>query len=143
MAETYPGNAAKDHVPAYRFQIRLTGIRRQVGRIELRVGNTQHVVMYAGHIGYRVNLPFRGRRFAARSCRLLFPLALRHGLNTLWITCNPDNIPSCRTCELLGGEFIEIVPLPPTTDMYRRGERFKCRYRIDLCYEQEHFARAR
>jgi hypothetical protein len=30
---------------------------------------------------------------------------------------------------LAGFELIEIVDLPPTTDMYRDGERQKCRYR--------------
>ena len=64
--------------------------------------------------------------------RMLFPLAPMHGMRTLWITCNPDNWPSRRTCERLGGEMVEIVPLPPENPLYQRGEKSKCRYRIDL-----------
>jgi tagatose 1,6-diphosphate aldolase len=60
------------------------------------------------------------------------PLARRHGLYALWITCNPENVASRRTCELTGAEFVEIVDLPPESDMYERGERRKCRYRLDL-----------
>ena len=42
------------------------------------------------------------------------------------ITCNPDNLPSRRTLERLGGDLLEIVDLPPDNDMYQRGERQKC-----------------
>ena len=45
---------------------------------------------------------------------------------------NPDNTASARTCELAGGELVEIVDLPKDTDMYRKGEPQKCRYKIEL-----------
>ena len=32
----------------------------------------------------------------------------------------------------MGAELIEIVPLPEDNDQYVRGEREKCRYRLDL-----------
>ena len=132
LAEKYAGDAAKGYVPAYKFQMRLVGQGETVGSIELRVGNTNHILMYAGHIGYGVVPEHRGQHYAARACRLLLPLARRHGLQTVWITCNPDNLASRRTCELAGGKLVEIVDLPVDTDMYREGERQKCRYRLDL-----------
>ena len=49
-------------------------------------------------------------------------------MTELWITCNPDNLASRRTCELAGAEFMGIVDLPPDSDMYLEGERQKCRY---------------
>jgi hypothetical protein len=49
-----------------------------------------------------------------------------------WITCNLDNIASRKTCELAGARLVEIVDLSEDTDMYRKGERQKCRYRIDV-----------
>jgi tagatose 1,6-diphosphate aldolase len=132
LAETHSGNPMRNFVPAYRFHMMLTGQNRKVGEIELRVGNTPHIVLYAGHIGYGVDRAYRGRRFAARSVCLLLPLANSHNLHMLWITCNPDNYASRRTCELAGFEFVEIVDLPPDTDMYQKGERQKCRYRLRL-----------
>lgn len=132
LAEKYPGNPALGFVPAYKFEMRLAGEPGPIGRIDLRAGNTAHVVKYGGHIGYNVSPEHRGHRYAARSCQLLFPLARSHGINPLWITCNPENTASRRTCELAGGEFVEIVDLPPDTDMYQQGERRKCRYRFDL-----------
>ena len=60
------------------------------------------------------------------------PLALRHGMSELWITCNPKHPASRRTCEAAGADFIEVVDLPPEIDMYQKGERQKCRYRLKL-----------
>jgi len=105
---------------------------RIAGGLGFRVGTTHTIEMYYGHFGYHVYPPARGWHFAERSCRLLFPLALRHGIKTLWITCNPDNYASRRTCERLGGRLISIVPVPENDPLYLRGEREKCRYRIDL-----------
>jgi len=127
-----PGDSARGIVPSYDFDVRLPGRTGVVGRVSLRVGSTKHLVMYAGHIGYGINAEHRGNRYAARACNLIRPVALDHGLTTLWITCNPENHASRRTCEILGCELVEIVDLPEDTDMYRSGERQKCRYRWDI-----------
>ena len=103
-----------------------------VGGIGLRVGSTHAIEMYYGHFGYHVYPPARGHHYAERSCRLLLPLAARHGIKSLWITCNPDNYASRRTCEALGARLISIVPVPEGDPLFMRGEREKCRYRIDL-----------
>jgi tagatose 1,6-diphosphate aldolase len=102
------------------------------GGIGLRIGNTRDVELYYGHFGYNVLPPARGNHYAERACRLLLPLASAHGMQTLWITCNPDNHASRRTCERLGCTLAEIVALPESHPLYLRGERRKCRYRLDL-----------
>ena len=63
---------------------------------------------------------------------LLFELARKHGLEYLIITCNPDNYPSRKTCEYVGGKLLEIVELPTDSDMRARGETEKCIYRFEL-----------
>jgi predicted acetyltransferase len=126
----------KGWVPFYDFAIRLAGKPEQIGHIALRIGNTNDLKMYAGHIGYRIEEKYRGHHYAAKACRLVKPIALDYGMETLWITCNPDNVPSRKTCEALGCEFIEIVDLPEDNDMYKEGERQKCRYRLDLINSQ-------
>lgn len=130
--EKVPGNPTINYVPTYRFDMRRVGQDEAIGQIELRVGNTYNLIMYGGHLAYRVEPEHRGHRYASRACRLLLPLARRHGLTTLWITCNPENIASRRTCELAGAEFVETVDLPEDIDRYQEGERQKCRYRLDL-----------
>jgi tagatose 1,6-diphosphate aldolase len=132
LAARIPADAAKGYVPAYRFEMFIEGHPSPVGEISLRLGDTDFLVLYGGQVAYRVDPLFRGRRLAARSCRLLLSLAKRHGLSPLWITCNPDNMPSRRTCELAGGLCVGIVDLPVDCDMYARGERQKCRYRFDV-----------
>lgn len=135
-----PPDFAHGIVPAYTFWMRLLRDGPGTppppvpfaGSISLRLGRTRDLELYFGHIGYHVYPPARGRHYAARSCRLLLGLARAHGFASLWITCNPDNIASRRTCERLGGVLVEIVPVPPENALYSQGDREKCRYRVDL-----------
>jgi predicted acetyltransferase len=132
LYERYWGDPAQGKVPAYRFLMTRARDGEEVGSIELRVGNGDNIVLYAGHIGYGVEPIHRGHHYAARAVRLLLPLARRHGIDPVWITCNPDNLASCRTCELAGATLVEIVDLPAESEMRHQGERQKCRYRLEL-----------
>ena len=139
-----PGDASAGRVPHYDFWMRLHDAPREpggppvpppvriAGTVTLRVGSTPAVERYYGHIGYHVYPPARGRRFAERSCRLLLGLAKRHGLRTLWVTCDPANAASRRTCERLGMRYVETVDVPQSDPLWARGERVKCRYRLEL-----------
>ncbi len=132
LQRTYRGSRSLGLAPNYAFSMIHVQSGAHMGGIDLRLSSDHYITHYAGHIGYGVERPYRGQHYAARACRLLLPLAQKHGLSPLWITCNPDNVASRKTCEHLGATFVEIVPVPPESDLYRRGEREKCRYRIDL-----------
>ena len=125
-------NPDKGFVPVYSFQMVRRPSVEVVGAIQLRVSNTAMIRFYAGHLGYTVQPAHRGNRYAARSGCLLLPLAQKHQINPLWITCDPDNAASRRTCELMGAYLVDIVDLPSENTMYQKGERRKCRYRLDL-----------
>jgi len=129
-----PADAA--HSPAYHFWMRWRDRDnlsiRIAGGLSLRIGETPELELYSGHIGYHVYPPARGRHFAERACRLLLSLARRHGLRQLWITCNPDNIASVRTCQRLGARLVETIPIPASHPFYARGEREKCRFLVEL-----------
>jgi predicted acetyltransferase len=131
IEELRPADPAKGYVPCYAFKMRLAGSDEKAGNVDLRAGYTHDIIMYGGNLAYGVNPAQRGRHLAERACRLLFPLARRHGMPVLWITCNPDNWPSRRTCERLGAVLVGIVDLPEYSDMYQEGERQKCRYRLE------------
>jgi predicted acetyltransferase len=124
-------------VPAYRFRMMHVRSGEELGGINLRIGSTPHIERYAGHIGYHVHPEYRGHRFAARSVRLLLPLARRHDLAVLWITCDPDNAASRRTAEIAGAQFVEIVDVPETCIIYQSGHPRKCRYRL-VCAPATH-----
>ncbi len=128
LTETLPSDSEKGRVPEYRFEMRLISSGATIGSICLRTRCTERLEQYGGNLSYDVQEEYRGNRCAARSCRLLFPLALSHGLNSLLITCRPDNDASRRTCELIGATYVDTIEterepgeLGPT-----------CRYRLDL-----------
>jgi predicted acetyltransferase len=118
-------------VPTYYFRMVHGETAEQIGLINLRVGFTLHVRLYAGHIGYGVHEQYRGQRYAARSVSLLVPLARRHGLDPIWITSDPENYASRRTLEIAGAKLIEIVNVPEDCVIRRNGHPYKCRYRLD------------
>jgi predicted acetyltransferase len=129
----HPGDAAAGRCPSYHFWMRLNDHSplRIAGTISLRIAD-ENSLKFAGHIGYNVYPPVRGRRLAERASRLLLPLARQHGMKSVWITCNPDNLASRKTCERLGATLVEVVPVQVGHELYVRGEREKCRFRIDL-----------
>lgn len=104
------------------------GSGQTAGTIRLRLSDTNDIRFYAGNIGYRVEEAYRGKHYAQQACMLLKARALEHGFRELWITCDPDNWPSRRTCERIGAKLVEIIDLPEELDMYQDGERQKCRY---------------
>jgi predicted acetyltransferase len=126
------GDYERGYVPSYQFMMVNYKTNAMMGKISLRVVSSWDVLQYVGHIGYHVYPNFRGNHYAARSCKLLLDLARKHDINPLWITCNPDNYPSRRACELAGAELVEIVDVPKTHDLYDLGDHQKCRYKIDL-----------
>ncbi len=132
LQRTYKGSHSLGLAPNYAFGMTHAQNGAYMGDIDLRLSNEHYITHYAGHIGYSVGRAYRGQHYAARACRLLLPLAKKHGLGPLWITCNPDNIASRKTCEALGATLEEIVSVPAGSDLYRRGEREKCRYRVEL-----------
>lgn len=126
--EFQPANKAWGRVDLYRYEIWESGQKNRAGLIDLRAGATQHIVNYGGQIGYCVKPRFRGRGLAGQACLLIAPLIRYLGFDEVWITCNPDNHASRRTCLKLGAELVETIPVPPGNDLYARGERWKCRY---------------
>jgi tagatose 1,6-diphosphate aldolase len=135
LLRNYTHRLATDEIPGgYEFLMwDAADTASPAGGIRLRVGNdTDYLRHYYGHIGYDVNPAKRGRHYAERSVRLLLPLARHHGVRELWITCNPDNLASRRTCERLGMELVEIIGVAEHLEMFRRGETHKCRYRLML-----------
>lgn len=130
LQERFPGDPSRNYVPEYRFRMVHVGTGAEVGAIKLRVGNTEHVLKFAGHISCAVHPEHRGHRYAAKATVILLPLAKRHGLDPVWIACNAENTASRRTARILGAELVEVIPVPAVMDIYDEGERHACRYRI-------------
>ena len=119
-------------VPTYFFRMVHTVSGEQMGTINLRIGDSAHLQLYAGHVGYFVDVAHRGNRYASRALRLLKPMARELGLDPLWVTCDPENSASRRTCELAGARLMEIVDVPDDCIIRRTGHPRKCRYLVAL-----------
>lgn len=129
---TLQGRSAMDGVPALLFSIVSLRSSAVIGEIDLRLGETRYLRQFGGQLGYHIHQSHRGHRFAARACLVLQVVARLHHMDSLWITCNPDNLASRRTCELIGASYIDEVRVPFASELYWRGDRYKCRYHWDL-----------
>lgn len=130
-----PENLQTGFVPGYHFTI-FDARGRDVGRINLRIGRTLHLVNAAGHIGYEIHPRHRGNRYAEKACRALAPWAASFKMDLI-ITANPDNQASLRTIENLGAEFIDEVDVPPGDPHFERRDKRKKRYLWKLAEMKE------
>lgn len=130
LKSTCEAQPEKRWLPAYYFDICLMD-GTPVGYCDLRIGHNDKTYV-GGNIGYGIHEPYRGHRYAAKACQLLFHQARKHGLDHVYITCVPDNAPSARTCELAGGILIEVADVPQDNEMYLEGKRKVRVYRFEL-----------
>jgi predicted acetyltransferase len=131
LAECMPAGSSPWGVPAYSFRMQ-NPAGEYLGRIRLRVGWNEDVIHYAGQVGYAVEPAHRGHHYAERACRLIIPVAKRHGMTSLWITCQPDNAASRRTLERLGAVCVGIIDVPPEYPLDAGTERRKMCFRLEL-----------
>lgn len=95
-----------------------------IGNCDIRLGNSNELY-YAGNIGYSIRENYRGNNYAYYASLILIDIGKKYGLNKLYITCSPDNIASFKTIEKLGATFIERCDVPSNHWLYRRGEKVK------------------
>jgi tagatose 1,6-diphosphate aldolase len=123
------GDKVKGRSPEYKFQIQLHKSDQSIGHINLRLEDSEKIMQYIGHIGYGVDEEYRGHKYSYKACKLITRVMGDHKMESVIITCNPDNYSSRNTCELLGAELLEIVEVPKHLDIYSEAEAQKCRYR--------------
>lgn len=120
------GSAYVGRLPCWFFSI-YNQDRDLMGMCDLRWGWAEEIA-YAGHIGYRIFPSYRGHGYAQAAARLLLGFAYRLKMETVLITCDPDNAPSRRTLENLKGRFDGIAEVPRGTPAWRSGDREKCQF---------------
>lgn len=113
-------------VPFYHFKI-FNLEQVIVGHINFRVGDTRHVIMCAGHVGYGVLFAYRGSSFSYHACNALAPFIRKH-YDLVILTADPLNKPSIRIIEKIGARFLNEIEVPPDDPAYASGARRKRRY---------------
>lgn len=131
LHKTADADPKRNWVPAYHFKICRKADDAEVGFCDLRIGHTEGTY-YGGNIGYTVYEAFRGHHYAGKACLLLFELARRYEMTYLYITADPDNYASRKTCEYAGGVLEGIFDLPAHKEMYLEGDKRKCVYRFEF-----------
>jgi hypothetical protein len=105
-----PGHPSRGFVPYYHFRM-LTADGADVGFINLRVGNTEHVRVSACHVGFEVAEGCRGHGNALQGCRALAPF-VRSVCGAVTITCTLTILHPGAQSSALGAEFMEKVAVP-------------------------------
>jgi tagatose 1,6-diphosphate aldolase len=113
-------------VPFYHFGI-LDRAGANVGHINFRVGDTRHVTLCAGHIGFEIKPDHQGYSYSLHACQALAPFVRRHYERVI-LTADPGNAPSIRIIERLGAAFLDEVDVPSNDPAYAAGCRRKKRY---------------
>lgn len=111
----------------YTYDICQGSSQRIMGYISLRLGESPELY-YLGHIGYRVDEPFRGHSYARKAVAALIPRMRQMGLHHVVITTDTDNTPSRITCERLGCILERIAPVPRQYRPVCMYSPAKCRY---------------
>ena len=130
LDHTCAAQPEKRWLPAYYFNICLLD-GTKVGYCDLRIGHNDKTYI-GGNIGYGIDAPYRGHHYAAKACALLFRQAIKHQMDYVIITCDPNNKASARTCELAGGQYQETATIPEDNEMYAEGKRKVMIWRFDF-----------
>jgi RimJ/RimL family protein N-acetyltransferase len=124
-------------VPFYHFDI-VNPDDVVVGHINFRIGDTRHVRMCAGHVGYAIRPDHHGHSYAFYACNALAPF-IRYCYDRVIITVDPSNLSSKRVIEKLNTTYKDQVDVPSDDPAYSHGARKKLRYawRLDRSVNHE------
>ena len=95
-------------VPASRFWLIGAG-NRYLGDVDIRHHLNEALGRYGGHIGYRIRPSQRRKGYGRLICRLGIEEARKLGIGDILITCDDDNIASCKVIEANGGRLQDKI----------------------------------
>jgi len=129
LSETCIGDSCI--LPFYYYDIHLKSSNVKIGKISMRIGENYNSY-YNGHIGYEVDSEYRGQGIACEACRLVLPIAKRHGMSHVYVTCAESNGASRKTIEKLNVMLQAVVSVPADCFFWREGMEKYCIYRLEL-----------
>ena len=118
-------------VPSFCYGIYLHDTNTKIGYCDIRLGKNEELY-YAGNIGYSIVSEYQGHHYALKASKLLLEVAKEHQMDQLLITCSPDNDASRKTILELGGVYLETVNVPRNHWLYKRNEKVKEIYKLDI-----------
>jgi predicted acetyltransferase len=127
LSKVTPGNYKKGWAPTHHFDILAHGT--PVGKLRFRIGQSKHLRAYAGQIGYEIDEPYRGNRYATKALKAFLPHGFQY-YRELYITCDVGNTPSRKTIEAVPHEYLGVSIVPKSNPMFKAGERRKRVYKL-------------
>lgn len=119
LMTTCEAQPEKRWLPAYYFDICLLD-GTTIGYCDLRLGHNDKTYV-GGNIGYGIHEAYRGHRYAAKACALLFKQARKHGMDHLIITCVPENAASAEPARSQAASCWRSWTSPKITRCMRKG----------------------
>ena len=105
QAETNP---LAGMVPSSHFWLISDG-RRYLGDVDIRHHLIASLRRYGGHIGYKIRPSERRKGYGTLICRLGIEQARQRHIGDILITCDDDNIGSCKVIEANGGVLLDKI----------------------------------
>jgi predicted acetyltransferase len=105
-----------------------------VGHINLRIGDSRHILLVAGHVGYQIHPEYRGNSYSYFACEALRPFVLEH-YSSIIVTADRDNPASNKIIEKLGAKFISEIEIPPDDPAFKEPGHIRKRYEWTLVEE--------
>lgn len=87
-----------------------TSDARVVGCIELRHTLNDALTVIGGHIGYSISPKERRKGYATEMLQLVLDEARKAGMDKVLLTCDTENVASCKTIEGCGGRLEREEP---------------------------------
>lgn len=113
-------------VPFYHFKI-VDADGTEVGHLNFKIGETNHIRQCVGHIGYEIFPEYRGHSYAYFACNAVRPF-IRYFYDKVILTCDPENIASMKIIEKLNGKFLDEIRVPKSDPSYKSESKKRRRY---------------
>jgi len=98
-------NLPKDHVCSTQFIVIRKNDGKIVGVIQIRHSLTPLLRRIGGHIGYSVVSGERRKGYASEMLRIALAECRRLDISEVFVSCDADNIASCKVIKNNGGVF--------------------------------------
>ena len=94
--------------PATQYWLVTNGVG-YVGEVSLRHFLNESLELFGGHLGYKIRPSQRRKGYGSLLCELAIEKARQRGIADILITCDENNIGSCKIIEANGGVLLDRV----------------------------------